>query len=351
MPDTDVDIDNSAEEELNSGNPRQNMVDLIYSGREEQIQDEVLEAGLSSLEEMHPETDQDQETEIPEEVKEDVDDSLAPFITMEEGEPMFKMLVDGEEVLMPLANVQRQGQLEASSRQRMEENARWAKNLAEREEQIQSQETALQTRLVTQERPLSQDVDDPDFVEEAQEIVSTLFEEDAEAASEKLAKTFRDMSTRAPVQAPINEEDIVKKTAAAVTKEQAEKAEAEALAAREADSQEGFRLFKEQYPELYKDPMKFGATDSKSKIIQEEHPDWMPSQIILEAGKQTQEWFDKLEQPSLIEDPEINDRQLQKEKLVPVPPSRTGSPEPAKEEEPQSKAEYLAEMRAARGQP
>ena len=337
------------EEKTFNGNSREEMVNLINERREEQINSEILESG-GSIEPMHTEEETVAiETEI-KDVQAKPEDPLANFIqTGEDGVQMFKMQVDGAEVLVPLADVQKAHQLESASRKRMEENADWSKNLARREEEIRLQEAALKSSLV--EDPPSPDVDDRDFVSEAQEIFGTLIDEDAEVASGKLAKVLSDINRRTSSQTPLDTQKLVEDTTAAVTERLSAKEEATKQAATEQNFKDGLTQFQEQYPEINSDPLLYGAANSMTNVIAVEHPEWTPTEIMLEAGKRTQEWADKKGQPVLIEDSNTNDRQTRKDNLVPMPASRSGRQEAPITEEAQTPSAMLAEVRAARGQP
>lgn len=331
-------------EEEKVSNPREDMVNLINNRREEQINSEILESG-GTVEPMHPEVE-----ELDDKEPVEIDNPLAGFIEEDEnGKPMFKMIVDGEEVLMPLEQVQKERQLEAASRKRLEDAANWDKDLTKREEQVRKNTEALEARVVAKEPPPDLDADDQDFKEEAREIFNTLIEEDVEVASEKLAETLSGISQRASRQTPVDSAVLVERTTEAVTKQLTEKEAAVQLADREKDFADGLASFEEQYPDVFNDPKLYGAANNETILVAEEHPDWSPSQVIMEAGARTEKWYQSMTTPTLEED--HNDRQLQKDKLVAMPASRTGTVPKQEEDRPETPAEILAAERAARGQP
>jgi len=103
------------------------------------------------------------------------------------------------------------------------------------------------------------------------------------------------------------------------------------------------------------DPDLYAFADRKTTAIAEEHPEWDPAQVMLEAGKQTREWVAKLSgktaptTSSAVAD--IAKRQQLKQKLTPMPQARSARPAPLEDPNADdSPADYMAAIRKARGQ-
>ena len=334
-------LDNNEDSTSNELNPRDALVDSFHESRVDMVNSEILESGVT-VESM---------AEEPVAIEQEAD-PLDNYIQKDEsGQPLFKMTVDGQEVLVPLAQVQKERQLEQASRKRMDENADWSKNLADREDKLRQEEAALQARFIEQPPSGAPDVEELDFKTEAREIFSTLIDDDAEVASDKLASVLANIASRTSSQTPINEADIVNKTREAIREEEAVKT----AEAKEADVakqfQDGYKAFETQYPHLAQNPELFAVANSHTNSIAEEHPDWGPAEVIMEAGVRTDNWLNSLKGAPLTADAETNNRQQQKDNLVAMPASRTAAREAPQTERPETPTDVLYNIRAGRGQP
>jgi len=333
-----AELDKMENQPSNEPNPRDALVDSINASREDEVNSEILESG-GTIEPMHKEV-----TPAP--------GPLDAYIQQDDaGEPLFKMTVDGQEVLVPLAQIQKERQLEQASRKRMNENADWSKNLAEREDKLLQETAALEARFVTPPPSDALDVDQVDFRTEAREIFSTLIDDDAEVASDKLASVLERIASRTSSQTPIDADELVTKTREAIRKEQAEKDAVDREADERQQFQDGYKAFEDNFPHLAKDPELFAVANSHTNVVANEHPEWGPVEVILEAGKRTDKWLNELKGTPLAADAETNNRQQQKDNLVAMPASRTAARETPQLELVETPADVLASMRAGRGQP
>jgi len=331
-------LDKLGKEPSNEPNPRDALVNSINAARVDEVNSEILQSGVT-VEPMH-----EKATPTP--------DPLAAYIQKDEaGEPLFKMTVDGQEVLVPLAQIQKERQLEQASRKRMNENADWSKNLAEREDKLRLEEAALQSRFVAEPLSGAPDVEKLDFKNEAREIFNTLIDDDAEVASDKLASVLSGIASRTSSQTPINAADLVNQTREAIRKEQAEKDAVDREAEEQQQFQDGYKAFEDNYPHLAKDPELFAVANSHTNIVSNEHPEWGPVEVILEAAARTDKWLNTLKGAPLTTDANINNRQQQKDNLVAMPASRTAAREAPPTEEAQTPSDALRQVREARGQP
>jgi len=114
----------------------------------------------------------------------------------------------------------------------------------------------------------------------------------------------------------------------------------------------GLSKFTSSYPDIAADPDLFALADRKTNAIAEEHPEWTPEQVMLEAGRVTREWVTGISgrpRNPTLQNNTLQDRQQRKQNLKPMPQSRTARPAPVEPID-DSAAAAVAEMRKARGQ-
>lgn len=314
---------------------------------EEEDLGDPADEGLQSRQQMH-EDDGDPNALPPEYA----DDPLAEFIVMDGDEPMFRTVVHGREELIPLEKARAQIQKHEAADRRLQQAAERDKQLEQREHAIQQREAEFEqrTRQLGQDSnptPSATDAPDDEALEkEAREVVHGFFtgtEDEAAAKLVALLKRNRGAVQRATPGVDI--EELEKRAVAAARRELTE-------AELKRDATKGYKRFTEDYPEIAADDNLFRFADSMTDAIAEEHPDWMPSEVMLEAGKRVREWVESQKTPE--QSPPTNDRQQRHERkrqLKPIPQSRSATPprEPA-EQPPETPQDALAEIRKARGQ-
>lgn len=270
-------------------------------------------------------------------------DPLAEYVVRDKaGKAMFKTRVDGRDVLIPLEQARAQLQKHLAADARLEAIAKQRKELEARERQVQATEATLRTRAHQAE---ATPIDDTALDTEATELVRALVSRPEAEAAKALANTLKKVR-----QAPgprINEDEIVNRAVLRAKQEIAEHEQKRAL-------ESGFTEFTATYPDIAADSKLFDVADRATTAIAEEHPDWSPSKVMMEAGKQTRDWMQSLgviSKPTSRTPAEPNRRQEAKSKLQPMPQSRSVRPEAAADpnaaDDPQG---YLAAIREARGQ-
>ena len=288
------------------------------------------------------------------------DDILAEHIVMHDGQPMFRAKVDGQDMLIPLDRARQQIQKHEAAEVRLQNAAAMQRQVETREAALQQNEAALQTRMtqLTQAPPSSapsQDVDDPEaLLGEAKELVSSLFTQDEDTAALNLAKLLSKSRAPATAQAPvIDEAQLVARVAtvavAQMTKQQIEE-----------DAKTGFKQFRKDYPDIMRDRNLYAMADAMTDDIAVEHPDWKPSEVMVESGNRVRKWVGEMkgdEPPDPDPNPQpkltLEDRQQRKENLVPIPVAGSAQQQEISEDEDQAEtpADVLAEYRKSRGQP
>lgn len=320
-----------------------------------------IEPGLASQEPMHQPA-----AVVPDKIPEDLqNDPLAEYIVMENGQPMFSTKVDGQTTLIPLDQARRELQIGSAAAIRMNEATVLRQSLDVRERKLVAGEAALNARMDTataQPTPSVSrtDVTDEDLLEEAEGIFNTAFSGTEKDAAKKLANTLakiRDSAT--PVaQVQVNPEAIVREaTTAAVATIRGDD--------RKKDVLTGYEKFKEDYPEIMKDPVLYNMADNMTDEIAKENPSWDISQVMDEAGKRTNSWVNNLKGIEDDLDPEVQvtdeaaslstqTRQERKSQLVRMPQTAVTAIHQDSSDEPeieQTPMEALAELKQSRGQP
>lgn len=110
---------------------------------------------------------------------------------------------------------------------------------------------------------------------------------------------------------------------------------------------DGLRTFKEDYRHLAEDTNLYNMTNQATARLQNEHPDWEPKKIILEAAKEVDEWITSKRQPGPID--MIEERNLRKQSIDNIPTAKTKKPGDVgyKRKTPQ---EIFADLKAGRSQ-
>lgn len=280
--------------------------------------------------------------------EDDGQDPLSQYIVVEEDTPYFSAKVDGKRVLIPLDRAQAQLQKHEAAERRLQQAAQLSKALEERERALRENEQLLRQRLQAS-NPLSpsQDVDDKDLQVQARELVETLFSGTEDEAAEKLAKVLaRNRASQSAT--PIDPRELAREAAQEARKQIKQEQV-------EQDSKEGYQQFSEKFPDVLSDPYLFQVADGMTDEIAAEHPDWLPSKVMLEAGKRTREWWGKTgkaeSKDPLTREADLSDRHSRKAKLVTMPRPATARPPKVPEERPQTPQDIIREMRQARNQP
>lgn len=270
-------------------------------------------------------------------------DPLGDYVVRVDGKPMFKTLVDGKEVLVPLDRARTQLQKHLAADIRLQQAAERQKQLDTRERSIRDVEATLKARSAhpSATAPV---VDDATLDNEAVELVRSLVSEPEGKAAARLAKTLKTIRASQP---QIDVSAIVK---------QASDEAMRTIAARENDKalSSGLDQFTKDYPDIAGDSDLFALADRRTDAIAAENPSWSPEQVMLKAGEQTREWLKSIGAPvkQTASGEQPSNRQQRKQNLVPMPQPRSSRPSPSadapREQTPQ---DAMAEIRKSRGQP
>lgn len=265
---------------------------------------------------------------------------LAPFIIMQGDVPMMKMNVNGKVVLKPLTEIQSAEQSFQAANVRHRENANWQKDLQKREQQLEQSRQLMQRQPASPPAPA--DVNDETLLVKAKETISEMYNGDEDTAAQKLVDFVRGLpqAQRAP---QVDYVEIGRQAAATAKREIQEEGFQDAV-------DTGWEQFKLDYPDLATDRGLVRHADSLTDTIEAANPRWSPTQVMAEAGNQTRAWRDTFSTPEVPPENPLLHRHERKQELTPLPPIKTGTPVPEPEEPDQSPSDYIAELRAGRGQ-
>jgi len=266
-------------------------------------------------------------------------DPLADFIVVQNGKPAMKLKVDGKEKLVPLEAARAQLQKGDAAEVRLQQAAELRKSLAAKEADLNAREAKLKSQPSVP--PAA--ADDKDLDAEVQGVVDSLFTDNAAVAATKLKSVLVKVRQAAT---PSVDEATIRNVAVQATRQ--------TLAEDSAKTNlvTGLKKFQTEYSDIAKDPQLERIADGMTTTIAEEHPEWSPEQVMLEAGKKTREWLQSLTGTAPAPKPNLaEERRDRKVNLRPLPAQRSVRPSPAAKtavvETPQS---IVAEMRKARGQ-
>ena len=310
--------------------------------------------GAQAVQPMHPPV----EPAAPEAIPADLQDhAMAEFIVMHDGEPHMKARVHGVDKLIPMSKVQAQTQKLEAAEITLEQASILTKDLAQREQWIRQNEASLKTRMddlaATPLPPVDSGAIDEQILDEAKDIVSSMFRGDEDDAAAKLATLLK--RSQAPASpAPAIDTTLIANQAAATAISTMTEMD------KQKDSIAGLEKFTESYPEIMADKHLYRVADNWTDIIEEEHPDWTPTQVMLEAGARTEKWLNKQrgktppgDLPPAVPASQDPNRQERKDNLVRIPNPALGavSPHGVTEEPVQTPSDIMAEIRESRGQP
>lgn len=261
-------------------------------------------------------------------------DPLADYVVQQGGKPMFKTIVNGQVRLIPLDKARIQLQKHLAADIRWEQLSVQERELKARAQQISATEATLRTRQ-TEATP----IDESALEAESVELVRSLVSEPEAVAAKKLSKVLTKIRASAP---QVDVTALGRQAASIARQEIAAEGEVKALG-------NGLQEFTKAYPDIAADSDLFAVADRKTTAIAEEHPEWTPGQVMLEAGKQTREWFGRTA-PAAAGDLS-NRRQQLKQGLKPMPQQRSARPAGnADANADSSPQDAVAEIRKSRGQ-
>lgn len=252
----------------------------------EEKQEEIKDPRLAEMERIatsHRDTQEEKEAELlgtsEEEVEAESEEGEKPAdpVFQKDGVWMTRAKVNGEELEVPIDDMKTRYQKDTAAEKRLEEAAEKMRQVELREQQLYAYEQQLRQQPSSDaagSAPSDNDAQN-DAIKKAVEAIYS-GEEDAaqQALQDAIASSGRDQEQVA------TPEQIV--------------AEVEnRIAARNAehDRVRAVQKFQQEYPEIAKDQDLWEIADRHTIRVYEENPDATMTEIILEAGKRTREWY------------------------------------------------------------
>ncbi len=246
-----------------------------------------------------------------------------------------RVKVDGVEQDVPMERVKAVLQKNMAADQRLEDASFKQQNLVQWEQQLLAREQALKN-TAPQGEPAGEPPQEK-LKEQIQTAVDKLYDGDTDDAVEALTGVFQE---RRPT--PTLDPNQIS--------EQATQNVMQALRQQDWDRevQTSKAQFESEYGELATNPELHDMADKKTITLMQQHPNWTPTQVIMEAGRQTQEWVN-----SIRGEKGTHQTRLQRKTNLQGLPKSQGSvayqpPEP--KQGPTKPADVIREMRHARGQ-
>ena len=341
-----IEEDVSANQEENSQedfdlSPRERAIEALVAKRHEQFEEES-NVDLSS-----------EEQEVQE--VEEVEENPAEAEPQERNQPVWEdngvwyttVKVDGEEVSVPFDDLKSSHQKDKASQKRFEEAAAYAKQVQEREAQLNAyihnlQQKENEEKSNTTQQDVEQKVEAKNDPELIKQYHDALYEDDAEKAAE-LFKALTD--TGRTTSATHNVDEAVERAMQRfMMQQQAQHQKAQEYAYQKS-LDDAVKWFDSEYPDIANSPELRSIADNKTIGLTQQYPDWSPKDILKEAAESTRQWAKE----SLS--PEKNERATRKKKIVKQPrqasaSARIGEDEPA----PQTSQDIIEEMKRQRGQ-
>jgi len=306
---------------------QEDVVEEVAEEQQEEVKAQPLERDLvadSVAEKVRAQRDALEKDEEPEEPVEDPDE-------------LIDLHVNGEVIQKTRAEVDAGGgvvemQKSLTADMRLEQAAEERKALMKQKAEQEERERLLQeaeAKLAAQE---TQQEDPIDYEEKLKNLADAIYSGD----QEELVAALKEAKIGSPTKpAPqLNQQDL---DAIVENKLRA--------TAFETSKKEGNAEFAKKYAHLKNDPAVFQIAQQKTIELAQEHPDWMPAEVIMEAGKLTDEWLNDLrgEKPPT----ETETRQEKKRNMHKVPAAHARQKQEAGFK-PKTKEEIMAEFRQSR---
>lgn len=309
--------------------------------------------GAASVEPMHP-SDKAEDSPAPPAPSEPAAEAQPidrKHIVEQDGVEYMRLNVEGQIQLVPLDRAVAELQKGVAGDARLARASQMNTELARRANALKQREESLESRMTSIQPPQGAvGLDLNGLGEDSKGFVSTMFEGSEDEAAQKLAGLVeRAVATRGITQPGVDQNQVAAIVRQVVDRDK-EVQDARSILAK----------FGRDFPDLAREENLFNQADKFCDTVEAEHPDWNRDQVMQEAGERTRRWIktlagvdststqqeDSTPQPSLS-----SERHKNKTGLVPMPAPKTGVQPPVSAEVPQTREDYLAEVRLSRNQP
>jgi hypothetical protein len=336
---------------------RASMTDIVAGARaaraaasEEEQTPPVENPIADEPEEVVPDEPEQEENEVTEEENEENREENPDSVVLrnegevnsQDGEDLVTIIVDGEEQQVARDKVYEQGirtlQKESAADKRLAEASQKFRDAQDYEARVRKQ---VEEQLRTQQRqdnegqPLSKK-QDADVKAKARQIIDKILDGNEEEAADALAEAMTGRQESTP---GFDEQHLVQEAAKKVQ--------------RNLDRQTGVQQFQERYAHIVNDPNLYEMADQETIKLAKENPDWMPSKVILEAGKKVDDWLKSVGGgPKDKSDTPPSSRKAERKRTTDNLKTAKSAKVPKEpEKRPPTNSEVVARMRKSRGLP
>ena len=295
--------------------------------------------------EASPVVEEEPETEEVEEVEQETKPEV-PMIELVDSDgntikvpasARYRAKIDGQEVEVPFEQMSRSYQKGAAADKRLEEASRALKEIEAQKRDLTEREQAfLDSQKVLEKKRDEGKISSDAYHGAAKKLLAALTDEDETDPEEKIAQIFAEMDRSRQTINPDEIAAIAEKRAIAKMQEQERLRKTQTL---EQERQKANKRFEAEYKDVIEDPIAYNAAKSLAVQKWQERPDAAPWEIASEVGNEVREWKKKLAPSS----------QTPKKPVTPKTVSARASI--GQDPKPITRADLLAEMKAARGQP
>ena len=310
---------------------REKAMEEIFVTREKQLEEEIGE----SFDEV------DSSEEVQEAVAE-VPDNLP--IWKDGDNWMTTVKVDGEEINVSFDSLKSSHQKDKASQKRFEEAAGYARQVQQREKQLNSYIASLNQNQQQETPQPSQDAE-PEVSEDKSELVKkyhqALYDDNADDAAELLVKLTNSWRTNNAT--PNVDQAVQQAFERHMAKQQVEQQRKQEWAYHKS-REDSVNWFNEQYPDIANVSEFRAIADNKTIELQRDNPSLTPQQIIQEADESTRQWVQNT-LPKKKEDVRVR----RKKDITPQPKSASASAQIGDDEpDPVTVTDIIEEMRQSR---
>jgi hypothetical protein len=323
----------SSEDEVNEAlSTREKAMDEIFATRQKELEEEIGES--------FNEVDSSEEVEEVKEVA--VSDDLP--IWKDGDNWMTTVKVDGEEVHVSFDSLKTSHQKDKASQKRFEEAAGYARQVQNREKELNTYIASMNQNQQQEASQPSQDAE-PEVSVDKSELVKkyhqALYDDNADDAAELLVKLTN--SGRTNNATPNVDQAVQHAFERHMAQQQVENQRQQEWAYHKS-REDSVNWFNDQYPDIANVSEFRAIADNKTIELQRDNPNWTPQQIIQEAAETTRQWVEKT-LPKRREDVRVR----RKKNITSQPKSASASAQIGDSEpDPETVADIIEEMRQSR---
>ena len=247
----------------------------------------------------------------------------------------YKAKIDGAEELVPVEKITRSYQVGAAADKRLEQATTALKDIEAKQRDL----TEREKQFLEKQEALVQKRDEGEITDEtyratAKSLLEALTDENEEDPEGRIAEVLRDLS-RPKIDPDKFAADIEKRTYAKIQERDA----IQRQQSLESERKKANQRFETEYADVINDPIAYSAAKSLAVEKWQDRPNAAPWEIAAEVGNEIREWKSKLSPSPQTRNKPVTPRTVSARSTI------------GQDEKPETRADILAEMKEARGQP